>query len=316
MKKLKVVFFGTPDFAVATLEAIWESGHEVMAVVTAPDKAAGRGQKISQSAVKQYAVKHSIPCLQPEKLRNQEFQQELKKFDADIFVVVAFRMMPKSVYTMPRLGTFNVHASLLPQYRGAAPINFAIMNGEKETGVTTFFLNDKIDEGEILLQSKVAITDHETAGTLHDKLMAAGGQLAVETLNRLAEDSLLPTPQPEAETLKLAYKIQKEDMRIDWHKSLPQIHNFIRGLSPYPAAWTQVKTPSGAKSLKIFQGTFEEFPNSRPFGEIEVSKKQLRIHLPGGVYQPTELQLEGKKRLSIQDFLNGLPAGEIISISD
>lgn len=316
MKKLRVVFFGTPDFAVATLEAIRQSAHEVVAVVTAPDKAAGRGQKISQSAVKQYAVQHEIPCLQPEKLRNEEFQQALKYFGADIFIVVAFRMMPKSVYAMPRLGTFNVHASLLPQYRGAAPINFAIMNGEKQTGVTTFFLNDKIDEGEILLQSEVEISAEDTAGTLHDKLMTAGGKLAVETLDRLAENSLQPQPQPTAEILKLAYKIHKEDMRINWQRPLPEIHNFIRGLSPYPAAWTSVKTPSGSKNLKIFSGTFEEFTNPKPFGEIEITKKQLRIHLPNGVYLPTELQLEGKKRLPIHDFLNGLPAGEIISISE
>lgn len=316
MKKLRVVFFGTPDFAVGTLEAIGQSAHQVVGIVTAPDKAAGRGQKISQSAVKQYADKHNIPCLQPEKLRNEQFQDELKSFDADIFIVVAFRMMPKSVYAMPRLGTFNVHASLLPQYRGAAPINFAIMNGEKQTGVTTFFLNDKIDEGEILLQAEVEISAEDTAGTLHDKLMAAGGKLAVETLDGLAENSLQPRPQPMVDTLKLAYKIHKEDMRIDWREPLPQIHNFIRGLSPYPAAWTSVKTPAGTKNLKIFGGTFEEFPNPKPFGKIEITKKQLRIHLPDGIYLPKELQLEGKKRLSVQDFLNGLPAGEIISISE
>ena len=240
MKSLKVIFFGTPEFAKNSLEAIHLSHHQVVAAVTAPDKASGRGQKISQSAVKIYAESENIPVLQPEKLRNEEFLEEIKNLNADIFVVVAFRMMPKILFQIPPKGTFNLHASLLPQYRGAAPINFAIINGEKETGATTFFINEKIDEGNILLQDKLPIFPNENAGELHDRLMVLGATLIVKTLDGIAENTIIEKPQPQVENIKNAYKIFKEETKINWTLNSQEIHQFILGMSPYPAAFTEI----------------------------------------------------------------------------
>ena len=305
MNKLKVVFFGTPDFARASLEAIHTSAHEVVGVVTVADKASGRGQKVHQSPVKTYAVEHDLPLFQPEKLRNEEFLSQIQSLNADIFVVVAFRMMPKVLFSMPRLGTFNLHASLLPDYRGAAPINYAVINGETKSGVTTFFINEKIDEGNILLQAETEISPEDNAGTLHDRLMEIGAKLVVETLDGLAEGKLTEIPQNQKENPKTAYKIFKEDTKIDWEKEVEVIHNFIRGMSPYPAAFTVLEVGGEQKILKIFKGKFQKIEHSKECGEIEISKNEFKIYAKNGVYFPEELQLEGKKRMSLKDFLNG-----------
>ena len=305
MNKLKVVFFGTPDFARASLEAIHTSAHEVVGVVTVADKASGRGQKVHQSPVKTYAVEHGLPLFQPEKLRNEEFLSQIQSLNADIFVVVAFRMMPKVLFSMPRLGTFNLHASLLPDYRGAAPINYAVINGETKSGVTTFFINEKIDEGNILLQAETEISPEDNAGTLHDRLMEIGAKLVVETLDGLAEGKLTEIPQNQKENPKTAYKIFKEDTKIDWEKEVEVIHNFIRGMSPYPAAFTVLEVGGEQKILKIFKGKFQKIQHSKENGEIEISKNEFKIYAKNGVYFPEELQLEGKKRMNLKDFLNG-----------
>ena len=305
MNKLTVVFFGTPDFARASLEAIHTSAHEVVGVVTVADKASGRGQKVHQSPVKTYAVEHGLPLFQPEKLRNEEFLSQIQSLNADIFVVVAFRMMPKVLFSMPRLGTFNLHASLLPDYRGAAPINYAVINGETKSGVTTFFINEKIDEGNILLQAETEISPEDNAGTLHDRLMEIGAKLVVETLDGLAEGKLTEIPQNQKENLKTAYKIFKEDTKIDWEKEVEVIHNFIRGMSPYPAAFTILEVGGEQKILKIFKGKFQKIEHFKENGEIEISKNEFKIYAKNGVYFPEELQLEGKKRMNLKDFLNG-----------
>ena len=305
MNKLKVVFFGTPDFARASLEAIHTSAHEVVGVVTVADKASGRGQKVHQSPVKTYAVEHDLPLFQPEKLRNEEFLSQIQSLNADIFVVVAFRMMPKVLFSMPRLGTFNLHASLLPDYRGAAPINYAVINGETKSGVTTFFINEKIDEGNILLQAETEISPEDNAGTLHDRLMEIGAKLVVETLDGLAEGKLTEIPQNQKKNPKTAYKIFKEDTKIDWEKEVEVIHNFIRGMSPYPAAFTVLEVGGEQKILKIFKGKFQKIEHSKECGEIEISKNEFKIYAENGVYFPEELQLEGKKRMNLKDFLNG-----------
>ena len=295
MNKLKVVFFGTPDFARASLEAIHTSAHEVVGVVTVADKASGRGQKVHQSPVKTYAVEHDLPLFQPEKLRNEEFLSQIQSLNADIFVVVAFRMMPKVLFSMPRLGTFNLHASLLPDYRGAAPINYAVINGETKSGVTTFFI----------LQAETEISPEDNAGTLHDRLMEIGAKLVVETLDGLAEGKLTEIPQNQKENPKTAYKIFKEDTKIDWEKEVEVIHNFIRGMSPYPAAFTVLEVGGEQKILKIFKGKFQKIEHSKENGEIEISKNEFKIYAKNGVYFPEELQLEGKKRMNLKDFLNG-----------
>ena len=315
MKSLKVIFFGTPEFAKTSLEAIHQSHHEVVGVVTVADKASGRGQKINQSAVKVFAVENNLPVFQPEKLRDAEFLEEIAKLNADIFVVVAFRMMPKILFEMPQMGTFNLHASLLPDYRGAAPINYAVINGEKKTGATTFFINEKIDEGNILLQKEIEISVEENAGELHDRLMEMGAKLVVETLDGLAENSIQEKPQPEVEYPKNAFKIFKEDTRIDWTKNSETVHNFIRGMSPYPASFTTIKIGEDEKFLKIYKGTFENDAHSKNPGTLEIDKHQFKIFTNDGFYLPEEVQLEGKKRMSVKDFLNGFQHYDHISLA-
>ncbi|MFL9834429.1 methionyl-tRNA formyltransferase [Chryseobacterium terrae] len=305
MKSLKVVFLGTPEFAKTSLEAIHQSHHEVVGVVTVADKASGRGQKINQSPVKVFAVENNLPVFQPEKLRNPEFLEELRKLNADVFVVVAFRMMPKVLFEMPKMGTFNLHASLLPDYRGAAPINYAVINGEEKTGATTFFINEKIDEGNILLQEEIPVLEDENAGHLHDRLMEMGAKLVVKTLDGLAENSIIEKPQPEVEHPKNAYKIFKEDTKVDWTKTSKEVHQFILGMSPYPAAFTNLKIGEEEKGLKIFGGKFEISNHEKPVGSLEISKNDFKIYTKDGMYFPLELQLEGKKRMNIKDFLNG-----------
>lgn len=314
MKSLKVVFLGTPEFAKTSLEAIYHSHHQVVGVVTVADKASGRGQKVNQSPVKLFALENNIPVFQPEKLRNPEFLDELRKLDADVFVVVAFRMMPKVLFEMPRMGTFNLHASLLPDYRGAAPINYAVINGEEKTGATTFFINEKIDEGNILLQEELPILPDENAGSLHDRLMEMGAKLVVKTLDGLAENTITERPQPQVEHPKNAYKIFKEDTRIDWTKKSRDAHQFILGMSPYPAAFTTLKIGNEERGLKIFGGKFEVENHDKPAGTLDISKNEFKIYTQDGMYYPLELQLEGKKRMNIKDFLNGFRSFENIKI--
>ena len=315
MKSLKVIFFGTPEFAKTSLEAIHQSHHEVVSVVTVADKASGRGQKIHQSAVKEFAVEKNLPVFQPEKLRDPDFLAEIQKLNADIFVVVAFRMMPKILFEMPEMGTFNLHASLLPDYRGAAPINYAVINGEKKTGATTFFINEKIDEGNILLQNEIEISPDENAGELHDRLMEMGAKLVVETLNGLAENSIQEKAQPIVENQKNAFKIFKEDTRIDWNQYSETVHNFIRGMSPYPASFTSIKIGDDEKVLKIFKGNFEICDQDKASGTLEIDKHQFKIFTKDGFYVPEEVQLEGKKRMSVKDFLNGFQHYDSISMA-
>lgn len=300
--QLRIIFMGTPGFAVATLDALVESGANVVAVVTAPDKPAGRGMQLQSSAVKQYAVEKNIPVLQPEKLKNIDFLRELASYQADLQVVVAFRMLPEAVWNMPPMGTVNVHASLLPQYRGAAPINRAIINGETETGVTTFKLQHEIDTGDILLQEKVAILPTDNAGTLHDKLMVAGAQLLVKTVKGLAAGTIQEVPQPTAGELKHAPKIFREDQQIDWHHTAEHVNNLIRGMAPYPAAFAMLN----GKPLKIYQSHFEVVNHSKDPGIHESDgKTYLRFAAKDGWVYADELQLEGKKRMDIASFLRG-----------
>jgi methionyl-tRNA formyltransferase len=302
IRDLRIVFFGTPDFAVASLRALVEAGGQVVAVVTAPDKPSGRGLQLTQTPVKEYALSQHIPVLQPPKLKNPEFLETLKSYAADVHVVVAFRMLPEAVWAMPPLGTINVHASLLPQYRGAAPINWAIMNGETETGVTTFRLKHEIDTGGLLLQTAVPILPEDNAGSLHDKLMMAGAALLVRTLDGLAAGSIVPQPQPEGDDLKHAPKIFKEDTRINWSQPAAVIHNFIRGLSPYPAAFTTLKE----KGLKVFLSKPVQEAHDIEAGTIETDgKTYLRVASDDGWVYLEEVQQEGKKRMPVVEFLRG-----------
>ena len=305
-KRPSIVFMGTPDFAVASLEAVYQAGYDIKAVVTVPDRQSGRGQKINFSPVKDYALHHNLPLLQPEKLRDEAFLATLRSLNADLFIVVAFRMLPKVVWNMPKMGTFNLHASLLPDYRGAAPINWAIINGEKESGVTTFLLNERIDEGEILLQEKTPITPDDNAETLHDRLMLMGRDLVLKTIEGLADGTLTPHPQPTVAQPKNAPKIFKEDCRIDWYKSGTEIVNFVRGLSPYPAAFMELEYPNGdILPFKIFDATFEKGTSNADFGIITDQKKYLKIAVNDGFIVVNSLQMSGKRRNSTENFLIG-----------
>lgn len=303
---MKVVFMGTPDFAVSSLDAICQAGYNVVGVVTVPDRQTGRGLKVTYSPVKQYALDHQLPLLQPEKLRDEQFQATLRSWDADIFVVVAFRMLPQSVWAMPSMGTFNLHASLLPQYRGAAPINWAIINGEQETGVTTFMLNERIDEGGILLQRTTPITPDDNAETLHDRLASMGSQLVVETLHGLQQGTLHPQPQPIVTELNLAPKIFKPDCAINWNQQGRRVVDFIRGLSPYPAATMLMEDDKGQEqSFKVFQASFQSDANSA-VGQLVTEKKSvLKIGVKDGFLHVLSLQLSGKKRITAEEFLRG-----------
>lgn len=301
---MRIVFMGTPDFAVASLKALLDAGENVVAVVTAPDKPAGRGQKLHQSAVKVFAEANNLPVLQPEKLRNPEFIQTLRAYEADLQVVVAFRMLPEIVWNMPRMGTINVHASLLPQYRGAAPINHAVINGEKESGVTTFLLQHEIDTGNILLANRVTINDTDNAGILHDKLMLAGAETLVQTVNGLRNGTITPIPQEDlAESeLKHAPKIFKEDCLINWENPTDKIYNLIRGMSPYPTAFTCLDN----KVLKIFEAQKELVAPQINTGEYETDgKTYLKFATKDGYLHLKNIQIEGKKRMEITDFLKG-----------
>ena len=303
---MNIVFMGTPDFAVASLQAICEAGHRVVGVVTVPDRPTGRGLKVTQSPVKQYALQHQLPLLQPERLRDPQFQDALRAWGADLFVVVAFRMLPESVWSMPPLGTFNLHASLLPQYRGAAPINWALINGERETGVTTFLLDHHIDHGGILLQESTPITSDDTAETLHDRLATMGSQLVVRTIEGLAAGTLTPRPQPADTQLKPAPKIFKADCAIPWQMPGAKIVDFVRGLSPYPAATMQLSDPRGElHTFKVYQVSFE--PDSKShLGEWLTDRRSYqKVGVSDGFVYILSLQPSGKRRINISEFLRG-----------
>ena len=298
---------GTPEFAVASLDALVNAGCTVVGVVTAPDKPAGRGLKLQESAVKKYAVEKGLKILQPEKLKNPHFLEELRLLNADVQVVVAFRMLPEVVWNMPAMGTINVHASLLPQYRGAAPINWAIINGEKETGVTTFKLKHEIDTGDILLQEKINIGENETAGELHDKLKELGAKVLVRTIQSLADGRLKEVaqsqiPNVKSENLKHAPKIFTETCKIDWNKPVNEVHNLIRGLSPFPGAFTYLNE----KLMKIYSNEREHKQTSIPAGEFDTDgKTYLKFACSDGYISLKEIQLEGKKKMQVADFLRG-----------
>lgn len=314
MKKedLRIVYMGTPEFAVASLRALVEGGYNVVGVITMPDKPMGRhGSVLQSSPVKQYAELVGLPVLQPEKLKNEEFLQELRAWNADLQIVVAFRMLPEVVWNMPRLGTFNLHASLLPQYRGAAPINWSVIHGDTETGVTTFFLTHEIDTGKIIRQKRLPIADTDDVGKVHDSLMAMGADLVLETVDLILEDKADAIPQEQfcrdGEVLRPAPKIFKDTCRIDWNQPMKRIYDFIRGLSPYPAAWTELVAPDGKHlALKVYQTEKRPAEHSFRVGSIHSDgKSYVDIAVEGGYIRLLSLQLAGKKRMPVHDFLNG-----------
>lgn len=303
---------GTPDFAVEPLKQLLENSFNVKAVVTVADKPAGRGLKVHTSPVKEFAIKNGIDVLQPVKLSDPQFIADLKNYHADLFIVVAFRKLPEAVWKLPPLGCFNLHASLLPQYRGAAPINHAVINGEKKSGVTTFFLNDQIDTGKIIMQQEVNIGPDETAGELHDKLMIAGSQLVVETVEAIFNNSCRPIEQPSSseDDLKPAPKIFRSDCKINWGQPAKAIHNFIRGLSPYPGAFTAVTTQQGESELKVLKSALTDLQNYEKSGELKIEKNRLMIGCLDKYIQIITVQPAGKKAMPVSDFLRGL-RGEI-----
>lgn len=303
---LRIIYMGTPDFAVEPLKTLVEAGKNVVAVVTMPDKPAGRGHKLQFSPVKEYALKAGIPVLQPENLKSPDFLQELASYNADLQIVVAFRMLPEAVWSMPKYGTFNLHASLLPRYRGAAPINWAVINGDKETGITTFFLKHEIDTGNIILQEKVAIDEEDNAGDVHDKLMYLGADLVLKTLKMIEEDNVITRPQDDAQASP-APKIFKDTAKLDFDKYAADIRNLVRGMAPYPAAWFNIKLQDGNESMmKIFKVSTEEKNHNYSVGTILTDgKKMLKIACKDGFINLLEVQMAGKKRMAAEDLMRG-----------
>lgn len=305
---LKIVFFGTPEFAVESLDKLVNAGYDISAVVTMPDKIGGRGHKIIESDVKKYAMEKGLRLLQPEKLKSPDFIETLKEINADLFIVIAFRMLPEVVWSMPRLGTFNLHASLLPKYRGAAPLNWAVINGEKETGVTTFFLKHEIDTGDIIDQENIEILPEDNVGSVHDKLMKLGADLVLKTVKEIENGEVVSKPQPEGEFIP-APKIFKDTCRISWHDKSENIHNLVRGLSPYPAAWCEIfdfRTPSSPMEAKIFETKLSdiELQNGAP-GDIIIIKNKLFVSTGDKPLEILSLQPAGKKRMDTDAFLRG-----------
>ena len=310
MKKedLRIIFLGTPEFAVESLDKLVSGGYNIVATVTMPDKIAGRGHHLLQSDVKKYAVEKGLPVLQPTNLKDPAFVEELRSYNADLFIVIAFRMLPEVVWSMPRLGTFNLHASLLPKYRGAAPINWAVINGDKQTGVTTFFLKHEIDTGDICQQRSIVIGDDENVGSVHDRLMSLGAKMVISTVDSIIDGTFETKPQPEGEFIP-APKIFKETCKIDWSQPRENVRNLIRGLSPYPAAWTDITDTNDAVStLKIFESKIcDDIAINEPMqpGDIICTKSRLAVMCSDGLLEITELQLSGKKRMNTQAFLLG-----------
>lgn len=301
---------GTPDFAVGILDAILQNNYTVVGVITAADKPAGRGQKIKYSAVKEYALAHNLRLLQPTNLKNEAFLEELKSLEANLQVVVAFRMLPEAVWKMPKLGTFNLHASLLPQYRGAAPINWAIINGETKTGVTSFFIDDKIDTGAMILSKETPIAPEENAGQLHDRLMHLGSETVIETLALIASGKATTTVQEEKGETKTAYKLNKENCKIDFTQPGEQVHNLIRGLSPYPATWCFFADNDQEWNVKIYDAHLEKEAHDFPVGKIITTKKELKIAVIDGFIKINSLQFPGKKKMNTAELLNGIAFSE------
>ncbi len=310
MIKLRIVFMGTPDFAVGILDTIIKHNYEIVGVITAPDKPAGRGQKLKFSAVKQYALENSLRLLQPTNLKDESFLQELQSLQANLQVIVAFRMLPKVVWSMPALGTFNLHASLLPQYRGAAPINWAIINGETKTGVTSFFIDDKIDTGAMITRKEINLTSTENAGTLHDRLMRLGAETVIETLQLIENESVQTTIQPQNTELKTAHKLNKENCKIDFNKPGIEIYNLIRGLSPYPAAWFNFVDGDAAYNVKVYEANYKTETHNYRIGTIIASKNQLKVAINFGFIEILSLQFPGKKQMQTKEALNGLKISE------
>ncbi|WP_010178314.1 methionyl-tRNA formyltransferase [Aquimarina agarilytica] len=304
MKKLKIVFMGTPDFAVATLKSLVENEYNVVGVITAPDRPAGRGQKLRASAVKTYADSVNLPILQPTNLKAESFLEALKALEADLQIIVAFRMLPKVVWAMPRLGTFNLHASLLPEYRGAAPINWAVINGETVTGNTTFFIDEKIDTGNVILQQQIPISNTDNAGALHDRLMLRGAQLVLQTVDLIEKGEVQTTAQPEKEP-KTAYKLTKENTKIDWSLDGKIIYNLVRGLSPYPSAWCYLNDKNKKQQVKILNVSFEKELHNETVGALKIVDKKICIFVKDGCIYVNKMQLPGKKAMEVKDLLNG-----------
>lgn len=315
-KDLRIVYMGTPDFAVESLKALVEGGYNVVGVITMPDKPAGRGHKLQASAVKEYALSQNLPLLQPEKLKDEAFLEALREWKADLQIVVAFRMLPEVVWNMPRFGTFNLHASLLPQYRGAAPINWAVINGDKETGATTFFLTHEIDTGKIILQEKIAIADDENVGSVHDRLMLMGGNLVTRTVDAILDGSVEAVDQSafykDESELRPAPKIFKDTCHIDWSKNMTEVYNLVRGMSPYPAAWSELVAPDGtATGMKIFETEkIAEAHNLTPGAIRTDGKSKLDVAVADGFIRLKSVQLAGKKRMDIPSLLNGYKINE------
>jgi methionyl-tRNA formyltransferase len=306
MEKLRIVFMGTPEFAVGILDTIIKNNYEVVGIITAADKPAGRGQKLKYSAVKEYALEHNLTLLQPLNLKDETFLAELKALNANLQIVVAFRMLPKVVWEMPSLGTFNLHASLLPNYRGAAPINWAIINGETKTGVTTFFIDDKIDTGAMILSSEIPIDETENAGHLHDRLMELGSKTVINTLEMIEKGNVSTVIQKDTADIKTAYKLNKENCKIDWTKSAQEINNLIRGLSPYPAAWCFFEDKNEEWNVKIYETKIISEEHNHPIGSLICTKKEMKIAVKNGFIQILNLQFPGKKKMSTPELLNGI----------
>ncbi|VAV85487.1 Methionyl-tRNA formyltransferase [hydrothermal vent metagenome] len=304
-KDLRIVFMGTPDFAVTILKTLVEHNYTIVGVITAPDKPAGRGRKLHESAVKTYAVSQGLHILQPTNLKDKSFIEELKSLQANLQIVVAFRMLPKVVWQMPELGTFNLHASLLPNYRGAAPINWAIINGEDKTGVSTFFIDEKIDTGAMILQKEQDILPHETAGELHDKLMYLGSNLVIETVKLIEKGNVKTIPQPKKINIKTAHKLNKENCFIDWNDSMNNIYNKVRGLNPYPAAWCLLKNNGEELNVKVYHVEKCEATHNLEIGQIITTKKDIKVAVTKGFIFLKEIKLPGKRKMDIKSLLNG-----------
>lgn len=304
MRDLRIVFMGTPDFAVTILDRIVESNHKVVGVITAPDKPAGRGRKLNESAVKKYAKSKNLFLLQPKNLKDETFLNQLNSLNANVQVVVAFRMLPKIVWSAPEFGTFNLHASLLPDYRGAAPIHWAIINGEEKTGVTTFFIDEKIDTGEIILKKETEIGNDETVGQLHDRLMHLGAEAVSETLELIKNNTVITVKQPSLET-KTAPKLYPENCKVNWENTIDNIYNHIRGLNPFPSAWSEIKNGEELISLKIYNVRKEKIEHQYPIKSIITTKKEIKVAVKGGFIFLDELKVSGKKKLDALSLLNG-----------
>jgi methionyl-tRNA formyltransferase len=305
MRDLRILFMGTPEFATTILDHVINEDYNVVGVVTAPDKPAGRGRKIHESHVKGYAVKKGLKVLQPTNLKSEEFSEQLNELDPNVIIVVAFRMLPKQVWQYPEYGTFNLHASLLPQYRGAAPIHWAIINGETTTGVSTFFIDEKIDTGEMILQKETTITPDETVGDLHDKLMNLGCSTVTETLKLISEDTVTTTPQPQNTTLKTAYKLNNDNTRVNWSLPVNEVYNKIRGLNPFPVAYTILHQDNEELRMKLYKVRMQQEEHSKSPGTLNIEDSTLKIAAKDGFILVEELQLPGKRKMAIKDLLNG-----------